>query len=133
MGVALGDYLHTGRFSIAITHFSEEYTTLFRNDGDWSFADVSFDAGVAPATVPYVGWGDVFLDMDNDGWLDLALVNGHVYPQVDTKDIGIKYREPKLLFLNRHNQTFRDVSKVSGPAIQTFPSKSWISCRRPVQ
>ncbi len=118
MGVALGDYLHSGRFSIAITHFSEEYTALFRNDGGWNFADVSFDAGIAKATVPYVGWGDAFLDIDNDGWSDLALVNGHVYPQVDTKDIGTKYREPKIFFLNQHNGKFRDISRVSGPAVQ---------------
>lgn len=118
MGVALGDYLHTGRFSIAITHFSEEYTTLFRNDGDWNFTDVSFDGGIAPPTIPYVGWGDAFLDLDNDGWQDLAVVNGHVYPQVDTKDIGTRYREPKLLFLNQHNQTFRDISKAAGSAVQ---------------
>jgi len=118
MGVAVGDYMHSGRFSLAITHFSEEYTTLFRNDGDWNFADVSFDAGIAKATIPCVGWGDAFLDIDNDGWLDLALVNGHVYPQVDTKDIGTKYREPKILFLNQHNGRFRDISKVSGSAVQ---------------
>ena len=118
MGVALGDYLHTGRFSIAITHFSEEYTTLFRNDGALNFTDVSYDAGIAPATVPYVGWGDAFIDLDNDGWVDLALVNGHVYPQVDNKDIGIKYREPKLLFLNQHNQTFRNISQAAGAALR---------------
>jgi hypothetical protein len=118
MGVALADYFHTGRFSIAVSHFSEEYTTLFRNDGGWNFTDVSHDAGIAPATVPYVGWGDAFLDMDNDGWLDLALVNGHVYPQVDKRDIGISYREPKLLFLNQRNQTFQDISKAAGPAVQ---------------
>jgi enediyne biosynthesis protein E4 len=119
MGVALGDYMHSGRFSLAITHFSEEYTTLFRNDGAMNFTDVSNDAGITPATVPYVGWGDAFADLDNDGWVDLALVNGHVYPQVDTKDIGTKYREPKLLFLNQHNQTFREISKVAGSAVQT--------------
>jgi enediyne biosynthesis protein E4 len=118
MGVALGDYLHTGRFSIAITHFSEEYTTLFRNDGALNFTDVSYDAGIASATVPYVGWGDAFIDLDNDGWVDLALVNGHVYPQVDNKDIGIKYREPKLLFLNQRNQAFRNINKAAGPALQ---------------
>ena len=118
MGVALGDYLHTGRFSIAITHFSEEYTTLFRNDGGLNFTDVSYPAGIATATVPYVGWGDAFIDLDNDGWVDLALVNGHVYPQVDGKGIGMQYREPKLLFLNQHNQAFRNISQTAGPALQ---------------
>ena len=112
MGLALGDYLHTGRFSVAITHFSEEYTTLFRNDGDMNFTDVSDQAGLTVATSPYVGWGDAFFDLDNDGWVDLFLVNGHVYPQVDTRDIGTKYREPKQMFLNLHNGSFRNVSEV---------------------
>ncbi len=118
MGVALGDYLHTGRFSIAITHFSDEYAALFRNDGAMNFTDVSYASGIAPATTPYVGWGDAFFDFDNDGWPDLFLVNGHVYPQVDSLDIIGKYREPKLLFLNQRNGTFKDVSKLVGPAIQ---------------
>ena len=118
MGLALGDYLHNGRFSILITHFSEEYATLFRNDGNLTFSDVSFAAGLGRITSPYVGWGDAFFDFDNDGWPDLILVNGHVYPQVDTKDIGTRYREPKLLFLNQHNGTFRNVSNVAGPALE---------------
>jgi enediyne biosynthesis protein E4 len=65
-----------------------------------------------------VGWGDAFFDLDNDGWPDLIMVNGHVYPQVDTKDIGTRFREPKLLFLNQHDGTFRDISKLAGAAIQ---------------
>jgi hypothetical protein len=118
MGVALGDYEHKGRFSLAITHFSEEYAALFRNDGGLSFTDVSDKAGIARPSNPYVGWGDAFLDVDNDGWLDFIMVNGHVYPQVDTRDIGTRYREPKLLFLNQHDGTFRDISKLAGAAIQ---------------
>jgi enediyne biosynthesis protein E4 len=118
MGVALGDYLHTGRLSLFVTHFSEEYSTLFRNDGGMTFADVSFQAGVATPTIPYVGWGTSFFDFDNDGWPDLFLVNGHVYPQVDTLDVGARYREPKLLFLNQRDGTFRNISKLVGPAIQ---------------
>jgi hypothetical protein len=118
MGVALGDYEHKGLFSIAITHFSEEYAALYRNNGGLNFTDVSYPSGIARGTEPYVGWGDAFFDLDNDGWPDLIMVNGHVYPQVDTKDIGTRFLEPKLLFLNQHNGTFRDISKLSGPAIQ---------------
>jgi hypothetical protein len=118
MGIALGDYLHTGRLSIFVTHFSEEYAALFRNDGGMSFTDVSFLAGVATPTIPYVGWGDAFFDFDNDGWPDIFMVNGHVYPQVDTLDVGARYHEPKLLFLNRHDGTFRNISELVGPAIQ---------------
>jgi hypothetical protein len=118
MGVALGDYEHKGLFSLAISHFSEEYAALFRNNGDLNFTDVSYPSGIARGSTPYVGWGDAFFDLDNDGWLDLIIVNGHVYPQVDTKDIGTTFREPKLLYLNQHDGTFRDISKLAGPAIQ---------------
>jgi hypothetical protein len=118
MGVALGDYLHTGRFSIGITHFSDEYATLYRNDGDLNFTDVSYPSGIAQPTVPYVGWGDAFVDLDNDGWPDFFMVNGHVYPQVDQGAGATKYREPKLLFLNQRDGTFRNISQQAGPAIQ---------------
>jgi hypothetical protein len=118
MGVALGDYLHSGRFSIAITHFSEQYLQLFRNDGDLNFTDVSNVSGIARATYQYVGWGDAFYDVDNDGWLDLIAVNGHVYPQVDQANIGIYFREPGQLFLNQRDGTFRDVSNQAGAALK---------------
>ncbi len=116
MGVALGDYLNTGRMSIAITHFSDEYATLYRNDGAMSFSDVSHSAGIARSTVPFVGWGDAFLDLDNSGWLDLILVNGHVYPQVDNAKLGTAYREPKLVFQNQRDGTFKDITAQTGPA-----------------
>jgi enediyne biosynthesis protein E4 len=118
MGVALGDYMHTGRLSIAISHFSEEYATLYRNDGGMNFTDVSYPSGIARSTTPYVGWGDAFIDLNNSGWLDFILVNGHVYPQVGASGIGTTYREPKLVYTNQHDGTFRDVSKTSGPAVQ---------------
>ena len=117
MGIALGDYMHTGRFSIAISHFSEEYATLYRNDGGLNFTDVSYPSGIARPTTPYVGWGDAFLDLDNSGWLDFLLVNGHVYPQVGASGVSL-YREPKLVYQNQHDGTFRDVSKLSGAAVQ---------------
>jgi hypothetical protein len=118
MGVALGDYLHTGRFSIFITHFSDEYAVLYRNDGDMNFADESYASGIAASTTPYVGWGDAFIDWQNIGWPDVFLVNGHVYPQVDSAEIGTKYQEPMLLFHNQRDGTFKDISKIAGPAIQ---------------
>jgi enediyne biosynthesis protein E4 len=118
MGVALGDYQNSGRFSIFVTHFSDEYAALYRNDGKMSFTDVSYKSGIAPSTAPYVGWGDAFLDFENDGWLDLFMVNGHVYPQVDTGEAGARYREPALLFLNRRDGTFKNISKLVGPALQ---------------
>ena len=117
MGVALGDYMNSGRMSIAITHFSDEYATLYRNDGAMSFSDVSHSAGIARSTVPFVGWGNAFLDLDNSGWLDLFLVNGHVYPQVDNVKLGTAYREPKLVFQNQRDGTFKDVSAQTGSAV----------------
>jgi hypothetical protein len=118
MGVALGDYLHTGRFSIFISHFSDEYAVLYRNDGDMNFTDESYASGVAAKTTPYVQWGDAFLDWRNTGWQDIFVVGGHVYPQVDAGEVGTKYREPMLLFENQRDGTFKDISKMAGPAIQ---------------
>jgi len=118
MGLAVGDYMNVGRMSIAVTHFSDEYAALYRNDGNMNFTDVSRVAGIALPSSPYVGWGDAFLDLDNSGWLDLMLVNGHVYPQVDDAKLGISYREPKLVFENNRDGTFRNVSQESGPAVR---------------
>jgi len=118
MGVALGDYMHTGRFSVLISHFDNEYAALYRNDGAMTFSEVSFASGVGRASRGYVGWGDAFVDFANRGWPDILLVNGHVYPQVDTVPTGPRYREPMVLLENQRNGTFKDISKDAGPAIQ---------------
>ena len=117
MGVAVGDYNHTGRPSLYITNFSDEDDSLYRNDGDWDFRDVSYQTGVALPSLPWVKWGDAFVDLDNDGWLDLIAVSGHVYPQVDTLPAGGGYRQPKLLHLNQQDGTFCDASDQAGPAL----------------
>jgi hypothetical protein len=118
MGVALGDYIHTGRFSVFISHFDNEYAALYRNDGGMSFSDASFPSGVAKASGGYVGWGDAFVDFANCGWPDIFLVNGHVYPQVDTVSFGPRYREPMVLLENQRDGTFKDMSKEAGAAIR---------------
>jgi len=100
MGIAAGDYDHSGQLSLFVTDFGDDYKVLYRNDGDASFSDVSYKTGVAQATIPFVGWGDGFLDYDNDGWLDLFMVNGHVYPQVDRHEWGTSFAERPLLFHN---------------------------------
>lgn len=117
MGVAVGDYLHTGRMSLFLSHFDIEYAALYRNDGGMNFADTSIASGIARGTQGYVGWGDAFVDFANDGWQDLFLVNGHVYPQVDSVPRSTRYLEPKLLFLNQRDGTFRNVSKRVGTAL----------------
>jgi hypothetical protein len=118
MGVSLGDYLNNGRFNLFVTNFSEEYNDLFRSDGD-HFTDVSFRSLTAAASIPYVGWGTAFLDYDNDGWQDILVVNGHVYPQLDKARLGASapYRQRKLLYHNKHDGTFDEVSAQYGPAL----------------
>ena len=118
MGVALGDYLNTGRLSLFVTNFSEEYNDLYRHDGD-HFTDVSFRSGTAPSSLPYVGWGTAFIDFDNDGFQDIVVVNGHVYPQLDAVRLGASagYRQRKLLYHNRGDGTFEEMSAQFGPVM----------------
>jgi len=121
MGVALGDYLNTGRMSLFVTNFSEEYNDLYRHDGD-HFTDVSFQSGTAPSSLPYVGWGTAFIDYDNDGLQDIIVVNGHVYPQLEAVKLGASagYRQRKLLYRNRGDGTFEEVSSQFG-SVMTQP------------
>jgi hypothetical protein len=100
MGIAVGDYENSGLVDFFVTDFGDDYKVLFHNDGDASFSDVSYKAGIAQVTIPFVGWGDGFLDYDNDGWLDLFMTDGHVYPQVDQHDWGTTFAERPLLFHN---------------------------------
>jgi hypothetical protein len=118
MGVAIGDYTHTGRMSLLISHFDVEYAALYENEGSMNFTDVSIPSGIARGTQGYVGWGSEFVDFDNDGWLDYFLVNGHVYPQVDSAHTATRFLEPKLIFLNERNGTFKNVSRRVGEALQ---------------
>ncbi len=115
MGIAVGDYTHTGRFSFYVTNFAEEYKALYLNEGT-HFTDVSFRSKTAASSLPYVGWGTAFLDYDNDGWEDLIAVNGHVYPQLDKTRSGAAagYRQKKLLYRNRGDGTFDDVGAQYG-------------------
>jgi hypothetical protein len=118
MGVALGDYLHQGRMSLVISHFDVEYAALYHNDGNENFTDESIASGIARGTRGYVGWGDAFVDFSNSGWLDFFLVDGHVYPQIDSIPSASRFLEPKLLFLNQRDGTFLNVSRRVGPALE---------------
>ena len=90
MGIAAGDFENNGMVDIFNTTFSDDYKPLYRNDGDANLTDVSYQMGIAEITVPFLGWGDAFLDYDNDGWKDLITADGHVYPQVDQHPSGHK-------------------------------------------
>jgi enediyne biosynthesis protein E4 len=118
MGIALGDYDRSGRFHIWVTNFAEEYNALYHNAGD-HFTDVSFRSKTAASSLPYVGWGNAFFDYDNDAWLDLIAVNGHVYPQLDKAPLRASagYRQRKLLYHNRGDGTFDDVAAGYGTAL----------------
>jgi len=114
MGVDVADFDHTGRFSIIVTNFSQEGMSLFYNLGKSGFDDISSRAGLLLPTFPYVGWGTSFFDMDNDGWPDILVANGHAYPQMESVKGGVPYREPLQLFRNNRDRTFEDVSTLSG-------------------
>src|SRR5580704_1451118 len=103
MGVTWGDYLHEGRLSMLVTNFFEQGSTLYHNLGKDSFSDVSVRSKVMKPTYPFVSWGTSFFDIDNDGWPDLFIANGHVYPQVDTIPGGTPYRQPMQLFRNHRD------------------------------
>ena len=118
MGIAAGDYENNGHLDLVSTTFSDDYDVVFLNDGTGNFSDVSYRSGIASPTVPFVGFGDGFLDYDNDGWKDLLIVNGHVYPQVDQNpDWGMSYAQRPLLFHNLRNGKFELVPAVEGTGL----------------
>jgi hypothetical protein len=121
MGSTVGDYDGDGRPDIFKTNFSDDTSTLLHNNGDGTFDDKTFPAGFGLNT-QYLGWGTMFGDVDNDGWPDLLLVNGHVYPEVDSQHLGSNFREPKILYHNNGNGTFTDISANAGPAISAVSS-----------
>lgn len=121
MGSTVADYDGDGRLDIFKTNFSDDTSTLYRNVDGKSFDDATFPAGLGLHT-QYLGWGTMFIDVDNDGWPDLLLVNGHVYPEVDSQHLGSTFREPRILYHNNGNGTFTDISANAGPAITEVAS-----------
>src|SRR5437588_1749710 len=116
MGSTVADFNGDGKLDIFRTNFSDDTSTLYRNNGNGTFDDVTFAAGLGLHT-QYLGWGTTFFDFDNDGWTDLLVVNGHVYPEVDKQHLGSTYPEPRILYHNNGNGTFSDISVEAGPGI----------------
>ncbi len=109
MGIAVGDYNRDGKVDFYITNFSDDYNTLYRNDGDGNFSDVTARAGIATVSLPFLSWGTGFLDYDNDGLLDIFTANSHVYPGVDKQDWGTTWAQRPLLFRNLDGAKFQEV------------------------
>jgi hypothetical protein len=117
MGIAIGDYDNDGRVDFYISNFSDDYNILLHNDGESNFDDVSSQTGHAEVTLPFLGWGTAFIDFDNDGWKDIIVANGHVYPEVDKYQWGTSYAEQPLLFRNLRNGKFDRVPAAPGSGL----------------
>jgi enediyne biosynthesis protein E4 len=117
MAIAVGDYNRDGRVDLFTTTFSDDYKTLYRNDGGGNFSDVTYRAGLGDATIPFLSWGAGFLDFDNDGLLDIFIANGHVYPEVDRQDWGTTWAERPQLFRNLDGAKFQEVSPATGSGL----------------
>ncbi len=124
MGLAIGDYDNDGRIDFHITNFSDDSNVLYHNDGDGNFTDVTFQAGLGEISIPFLGWGTSFIDIDNDAWLDLFVVNGHVYPAADANQWGTSFAQQALLFRNLMNGKFERIGAAPASALSSaWPSR----------
>jgi hypothetical protein len=122
MGVGVGDYDCDGWLDIVKTNYSDQTANLYHNNGDGTFYDAVFQAGLGVNT-KYLGWGVGLFDFDNDGWGDIFMSNGHVFPEVDTRRLHVTFKERKILYKNLGQGRFIDVSSSSGLAV-TQPHSS---------
>ncbi|HEX8144859.1 MAG TPA: CRTAC1 family protein [Pyrinomonadaceae bacterium] len=124
MGLGVGDYDNDGRVDFYVTNFSDDSNTLRHNDGEGNFTDVTFQSGHGEVTIPFLGWGTSFLDYDNDGWKDVLVANGHVYPAVDKYQWGSSFAQQPLLFHNLGNGSFKRVGARPASALAyAWPSR----------
>jgi hypothetical protein len=119
MGIAVGDYDNDGRDDLHVTNFANDFNVLYHNDDGRIFTDVTTAAGLTLPTTPFLGWGTDFLDYDNDGWLDLLVVNGHIYPSADKLLWNTSYAQRALLFRNIKGGRFEDVGRAAGDVLAT--------------
>ena len=117
MGLGIADTRNSGEMDLYITNFSDDYNTLYRDDGGGNYTDVSFEAGVGEPTIPFLGWGTAFLDYDNDGWADIVVSNGHVYRTIDKFEWGTTWAQRPLLFHNVNGEKFELVPAAAGSAL----------------
>jgi len=122
MGIGVGDYNRDGKLDLFVTTFSDDYKTLYRNDGGANFTDVSFRAGLGNPTIPFLAWGCGFLDFDNDGLLDIFIANGHVYPVADRAEWGTTWAERPQLFRNLDGAKFQEVPPATGTGLAVVAS-----------
>jgi hypothetical protein len=116
MGVSIGDYNRDGNLDVVKTNFAGDTDSLYTNLGGGVFEDRTYPSGLGVNT-RLLGWGVGFFDMDNDGWLDILMSNGHVYPEVDKSKTDLKYAEHKYLYRNLRNGRFEEVTNQGGPGI----------------
>ena len=114
MGLDFGDFDNDALVDLIVTNFSDDYNTLYRNVGDDVFRDVSAIAGLAEPTWPKLSWGVRFVDFNLDGFLDIVIADGHVYPEVDRHDFGIRYRQPNSAFRNTGDRRFEKIELPDG-------------------
>ena len=120
MGIDFGDYDNDGQLDLVVTNFSDDYNTLYRNEGGGIFRDVSYQSGIGEPTWPKLSWGVQFADFDRDGLLDIVVADGHVYPEVDRHDFGMRYRQPNSAFRNRGDGSFESMDlAVAGPKAES--------------
>jgi len=117
MGIAVGDYQNNGQLAVFDTTFSDDYKPFYRNEGDGNLTDISYQLGIAEVSVPFLSWGDAFIDYDNDGWKDLLMSDGHVYPEADKYNWGTTWAERPMLFHNIEGKKFESVPAVEGSGL----------------
>jgi hypothetical protein len=117
MGIAVGDYENNGMLDIFNTTFSDDYKPLYHNEGDANLTDISYQLGIAEISVPFLSWGDAFMDYDNDGWKDLLMSDGHVYPEADKYSWGTTWAQRPMLFHNIDGKRFETVPPVEGTGL----------------